>query len=490
MSTFVPAAVLSPRARVQPGRKDVAFLPLHIAVTALVVTLSLGSIGLWVYEAPESHTALAIVTGIAGLGLIAYSRYFLRLPWGSAPVLYLILFWTFHFGMTFTAVLVPSVLTKIPEDELEWFYQSSTRMSMLLSVVGAASFVLAIGFFARRVVAPRPIETLYEPALYIVGWSLLLIGSALLVLIFAQNGGPAVFSMDVLEFRATILTQTVLPTAIDIAQLGCLLAICGGARRWPWPLLMWAVAIAVPMMLVGLRSAAMVPLVTYAAVLAYRGVRIRRSMVAAAVLGSLIAIPAISVFRLVGFSNRDLVNWTEVTPLDTFMELGGSLQATRAYVDWIEDGDTLLLGASYWAPFDRQILTRVIPGRELIPYEDDERVPLRLMVERESAVGGSAVGEAYYNFGSFGPVIYFLAIGVLFGLMQRFHASPYGSAMLGMLIMPLYFNIRSDWLSVPAQIGQGLALVAFCYVLARIVFVRALAGSPEPAQSTLTAVGR
>jgi hypothetical protein len=242
----------------------------------------------------------------------------------------------------------------------------------------------------------------------------------------------------------------------------------------------WGLGVAVPMMLVGQRSVAMVPLVTFAVLLAHRGVRLRRSVIVAAVLGCLVAIPAISVFRAVGFTNRELVNWTEVTPLDTFMELGGSLQATRAYVDWIEEGDPLLLGASYWAPFDRQIVRRLIPGREPIPYEMDQRIPIRMMVERESAVGGSATGEAYYNFGTIGPVIYFTGISLLFGLLTRLGPSAYNSAMLGAAILPLYFNIRSDWLSVPATIGQGMVAIALCYFLGRLVFGRRLIGAGQP----------
>jgi hypothetical protein len=472
-------------------RRDVAFLPLHIALVLLIVILSLGAVGMGVYEVPERHLPIAVVTGVMGAGLIAYARYFLGLPWLSAPVVYLILFWTFHFGMTFTAVLVPSVLTKLSDEELEWFSLTSTRLSMILSLIGAASFVFPIGFFAPRLTTARPqIDTDNEPALYIVGWLLLLTGITLLLVVLVQSGGLAVFSMDILEFRAST-AQTLLPTAIDMAQLGCIFALCGGRpHQWPRTLVIWGLGVAVPMMLVGQRSVAMVPLVTFAAVLAHRGVRVRRSVVVAAVLGCLFAIPAISVFRAVGFTNRELVNWTEVTPLDTFMELGGSLQATRAYVDWIEDGDPLLLGASYWAPFDRQIMTRVIPGRESIPYEADERIPLRLMVERDGALGGSATGEAYYNFGPIGPVIYFTGIGLLFGLLPRLNASAYGSAMLGVAIVPLYFNIRNDWLSVPAMIGEGMAAIALCYFLGRVVFGRGHVGAARPVRSNLTAIGR
>jgi hypothetical protein len=124
-----------------------------------------------------------------------------------------------------------------------------------------------------------------------------------------------------------------------------------------------------------------------------------------------------------------------------------------------------LLGASYWAPVDRQILSRVIPGREAIAYQQDERIPIRLMDEREGAIGGSATGEAFYNFGALGPVLYFGSLGILFGWLQRTPASPYSAAVMGVILLVLCFNIRSDWLAVPAQIGQGLLLVACCYLV-------------------------
>jgi hypothetical protein len=104
---FVPAAMSA-----WPDRHRVAFMPLHVVTTALVVTAGLGPIALRLYEPLESHAPIAAASGLAILGLIAYARYFLRLPWLSASVVYLSLFWIFHCGMTFTAVLVPSVLCR------------------------------------------------------------------------------------------------------------------------------------------------------------------------------------------------------------------------------------------------------------------------------------------------------------------------------------------------------------------------------------------
>ena len=195
-------------------------------------------------------------------------------------------------------------------------------------------------------------------------------------------------------------------------------------------------------------------------------------------LAALVGIPAIEAFRNVGFANRDSVDWTDVTPVDTLTELGGSLIATMAFVDWIEKGDPYLLGSTYWAPFDRQILTRLIPGREPIPLEDDERLPQRLMDEREGSIGGSASGEAYYNFGPMGPFVVLAFVGALFGWLETLASrSVLGCASLGVVMSVFYFHIRGDWLAVPATIAEGLILVACCQFLGQLILARGREGT-------------
>jgi hypothetical protein len=242
----------------------------------------------------------------------------------------------------------------------------------------------------------------------------------------------------------------------------------------------WGICIAIPMLLVGARAGAMISLLGFAVVLTYRGIRFRRGLILTSVLLALFAIPAIEAFRTVGFANRSTVDWTDVAPVDTFLELGGSLQATKAYVDWIESGDRYLFGLSYWAPFDRQLLSRVVPGREVIPYEQDERVPQRLMVQREGALGGSATGEAYYNFGIIGPFLYFAFVGALFGWLERYCTkTSAGCVALGIVMFVFYFNIRGNWLAVPATIAEGLALLAGCLMVGRVVASRWPRGRTE-----------
>jgi hypothetical protein len=478
LAAITPAPRFSPQAAIRslPDTQEVAFLPLHIVLTGLVVVAGLTTIALRVYEFPARHTPIAVATGATVIGLIAYARYFLHRPWISASVVYLMLFWMFHFGMTFTAAVFPSVLAPLPDEDIEWFYWPNVRMSMILGVLGAVGFVFGVGLVADRR-ATEPVQTtdrVHDAGLYLIGWPMMLVGIAASAAVLVQNGGLAVFSLSYLEVL-NLGGSTNFGNFIDLSQLGCMFALCGaGGRRWIFPFVVWLIFAGVPMLLLGLRTDAIVPLVSYAIVLTHRGVRFRPSLLIAVVLALLIVIPGVYAFRLVGFANRQLVSWTQVTPLDTFMELGGSLRATKAYVDWIEQGDSYLLGASYWAPFDRQILVRVLPSREPIPYAEDERVPLRLMDGREGAVGGSATGEAYYNFGVVGPFIYFAGLGLVLGWLERSAGrSAYGCAILGSILLPLCFNIRGDWLALPAQIGQALALVVFCYIVDRLVWSRA-----------------
>src|SRR5690606_7096895 len=145
---------------------------------------------------------------------------------------------------------------------------------------------------------------------------------------------------------------------------------------------------------------------------------------------------------------------------------GGTLRAVKAYVDWIEEGEPYLLGASYLAPLDRHFLQQVLPDREALPYEDDVRIPARDIAAREGSVGTSAVGEAYYNFGAIGPFRMLFVLGIVCAWLEsRARQTPYGCASLGVAMSVFFLNIRGQWLPVPAQLAFGSTIVAACWLL-------------------------
>jgi hypothetical protein len=457
--------------RIRTERWRMFALPLHLAVIASLTCIAVVVFYLGIYEPAENDRFITLTCGLAVAGLALHVRYVLGLPWVSASMVFLVLFWMFHYGLTFTAALAPDVLAPFEDWEIEWLRWPNVRLAMVLALLGATGFVFGVGLSGRRasLVTPSTIETGGDRPLHLGGWVVMVIGLAGLVFTLMTNGGIGVLSMGYMDFRQVVLAPTRMQTFIDLSQLGCLMALCGADRgRALRPLIAWFAVAGVVMLLVGLRSEAMIPLVTFAVVLAHRGRQLPRAVLVAAVVAALVVLPAIRVARLVGLGNTAELSWSDVTPLGTVTELGGTLRAVKAYVDWIEYGDEYQLGAGYFAPIDRQLLVRVL-GTEQIPFDRDVRVPSRDIVTREGAVGAAATGEAYYNFGAAGPFLFFAAVGLVFGwLERRAPLSPYACAVLGVVMFVFYFNIRGEWLPVPAQLGVSLAVVGACYLTGRI----------------------
>ena len=456
---------------------------------ASIVGTTLVAVSLRLYEAEEAHNAIAFVCGAAGLGLIVYARQILRVPWTSASMVYLCLFWMFHFGLAFTIAVIPEMrssfdprATIFDQRVVEWYHWPNVRFAMLLSLLGAAGFVTGIGMNGRWAGSQKSVESRSglpsHFALYAVGWCVMLAGLVLSIWALINDVGINVFALGYRQFRVDVLSSSDLFRFIQLSQLGCLLALCGaGGRRWIAPLMLWG-AFGAVLLLLGLRNEAMIPIVSFIVVLMHRGVRFHRGVLVGGCLIAILAMPAIRTFRTVGFANRVLVDWTAILPLGTLIELGGTLRAVKAYVDWIDEGDRFLLGASYWAPLDRHFLVWVMPGRRQTPIERDERVPARDISVREGPVGASSTGEAYYNFGPLGPLLFFGCVGALFSALERRAAgSGYRTALLGVILFPFFWNIRGQWIPVPAQVAAGLLLLGVCYALDRPPAERTVSGA-------------
>src|SRR3990172_6361510 len=94
------AAPLSSRAETRGG--NLFYYPFHVVVIGCVAIVGYWAVSLGLYEPRISQGPIAIGSGLAVIGLVVYSRYALCFPWLSASVVYLALFWIFHFGLAFT----------------------------------------------------------------------------------------------------------------------------------------------------------------------------------------------------------------------------------------------------------------------------------------------------------------------------------------------------------------------------------------------------
>jgi len=458
--------------RLRPFRRRAPslLLPFHIAIVGGLVVLPLCVVLVTgAYEPQNNHDAVALGTGLAVLALVMYTRYGLRFPWLSASLVYLLLLWVFHFGLAFTAVIDPGVLSAAQYWEVAWLYMPNARLAMTLAALGAAGFVLGAAFFAPSSgieTATEPIEE-SAPVLHYAGLALLVLGIAASTFTLIRALGTGLFSVRYVDLMAGVMQETRLSMFMDASEMGCLLAICGAEpARAMKPLFAWA-PFGLLLLLMGMRNEAMVPLAAFGIVLAHRGVHFRRSVLITGFAVLLITIPVIRSVRTVGFENRDEVALAEVSPLEALTEFGGTLHAAAVYIDWIADGDPLQWGAGYLAPIDRQVLVRLMPWRTAPPLESDPRIPSR-NIEFAGAIGLSATGEAYYNFGVFGPFLFYGLVGMLLSWLERqAFATPYRAAMLGIAMLVLFFNIRSYWLAVPGRAGMALAILAACHLIGR-----------------------
>ena len=153
-----------------------------------------------------------------------------------------------------------------------------------------------------------------------------------------------------------------------------------------------------------------------------------------------------------------------INPLNAVAEMGSSLRAVQEVIKWRKSGDELLLGASYWAPFERQ-LALFIPGLHRMSALDDPRLLNVVVQERAGPIGFSPIAEAYYNFGEKGVLLVFFVIGMI---MAHFDNQPVRlkyDLLLGVSLVPLFIMIRNSFTHVPVQIVIGMVIaLAVLYV--------------------------
>ena len=331
-------------------------------------------------------------------------------------------------------------------------------------VCAGVAFVLGVSFAAGKpgLQLPNKYAWPHDVLLYKVGWFFMVLGMSYVGLIILLRGGPAVLTLSYRVFRDNVLSFPLFLQGVQMSAYGCFLAVCGaGGRRWKTPVVTWII-FGGSLAVVGNRSLLAVPLLGLLVMLTTRGVRFRKIVIGGGVAALMMIMSAIGVIRVVGFSQRGTVNWTSVTPLDTLAEIGGTLRAAYAPISWIQEGDDYLYGGSYWAPIDRHFL-RFVLFRRRVSLEDDPMAVASLTYHREGSVGTSAVGEAYYNFGILGPIIYFGILGRLFGWAdRRAPDSPYRLAILCVLMTQFYWNIRGSFLSIPLQTTVGLLIIGLC----------------------------
>lgn len=220
-------------------------------------------------------------------------------------------------------------------------------------------------------------------------------------------------------------------------------------------------------LLTGNRGEVFYPLLSAVGVLIVRNFKIKKWMYILLFLTFFLLIPLIKLTRNLSFSNiQDLdIKW-----YSSLVEIGYTLRPLGYTVDWIQNGEKLAYGESYFAPFQR-MLSNIIPGMEkidymLVGYGFRYRLP---------GMGYSVVAEGYYNWGLIGVIfimIIICLICIILNNMNSFTGLSFGTAILSIFIN----NIRNAFSFVP-QFIIIIGILTFCLVLIHIFRIKFKKGS-------------
>lgn len=368
----------------------------------------------------------------------------------SALLMYGVTYIVFHFGIVLVYSIAPGQLEEVGYGLIWWYHDFRPVMSAYYSAA-----VFLAGFIT---VLLLPIKNIYSTVhrghsraklsglafpgliLSILVWMALVLSAGfgaydVLLEMLINNGNAGLIGVIHTSIGLMFIFSVVDPSTRRRAILVYGL----------WSLLAFPT---------GLRGEVAFPAVMAFAILANQGlVRINMmGIIAGSILFFLLS-SAVAVTRI---STSDASFLGSVSAIKGIAELGGSIRPSYEVMRWLETGDGLRLGETYYAPFER-IFLRIFPLWERLPVEQDFRLMNVLISERAGPYGFSISAEAFYNFGYVGAA----AVGFLAGIVLRFlgKASSITPVFLTVLAFALFIHIRQDFVTAWAAMVFGLLII-------------------------------
>lgn len=411
----------------------------------------------------NSARVIWFMTGAVGLLIIWFLKQFLQRDWLEPPIMYAFIFWVFHFGLLFPASISLTILDTINPWTRVWIDQLDTVLALLAALLFLASFAIgALLFYRDNQASAKLADSGKAPELIRVGWALIGI-SLLLVLAAVINLGWRIFFGG---YQSFFVVHNSFSWPIIIMATGFMLQIVGGREKQAIlrSLLFLFVPIIIPVLLGGARTAPLFSTAAILSMLSMRGFRLPLKLLIPAIILLLIVIATVKDVRQQGVEN--LINQgsgiTTQDPLSGLAELGGSLRPVSASLDYIRNRGDYFYGETYLFPLTRQI-ERFTSTRGTVLT--DERFIAARVNQLYGSIGFSTVAEAYVNFGVLGIILFAFAWGAILGWLTGWATTPYRLAFLGVLLIPMFINVRNSFIYVPAWIFLGLLTIFVAHLL-------------------------
>lgn len=429
--------------------------------TTLSRTVLLGGalvlLGLAVFQPPRTDVDLPwLATAFVAVWLLC-------LTWLMEPsrqgvyrpsAAYLLVFGLFHGGLLVSCAL------RGPDGSVyddSWLYEGYTRQAVELAILGMLSYTLATQLAAGKRTNDGQIanpDSRERHAFAVVGIAVQMIGLGIFFAAALRSGNLDLLSGGYLEYIEANQSHEALGYSYLLLGVGPTLAVVAGGkpRVVAWTIFACFAAVA---LLIGNRGEVLFPLVTMLVVESHRGRSPRKVFTVVGSVAVLMVIGVVRQTRLTGFSGLSSLS----SPLDAVSEMGYSLLPTVGVLDWHSTGE----------PFRNGITLIVAPLRFFetltgwnggAPVHDDRLFNVEI-ADRLGNVGGSPIAEGYHNLGVAGIVILMVSVGIALGWLDRVPRTPQGSALIGIVLLPLLAQIRNSFAPVPVQLAIGLLLLLF-----------------------------
>jgi hypothetical protein len=384
-------------------------------------------------------------------------------------------FWLFHFGLIASLALGLVGTEDLTSWDREWLSGPYAQEAAVLATAGflaLLSGIAAVRSSRGRVISSTP-KTLGNVDTY-VGAFLLIGAVALWAWVVLTSGGASLFFSSYSEYLdATSGSEG--RVAFAWLMLGIGVVITAAAR----PTLIRRLATGVTVLFaaialaLGLRGELLFPVVGALVALTRMNRPLPKSAVWMGMAVILLVIPVVREVRTVGLRS---IGDARLQPnmIHALVEMGGSLHPVEKAVRWRSEGDPLLFGGSYWAPFERAA-ARVLPQIDRDNAENDDRIMNVLVTARVGPIGFSPVAEAYRNFGLAGPALVLFILGMIVSSVDTIAHDRRAVVCVATILVPLLVNVRNSFVSVPMQCIAGLLFLTVVAWLGRIFDV-----SPRP----------
>jgi hypothetical protein len=287
-----------------------------------------------------------------------------------------------------------------------------------------------------------------------VGWGILATGLGMTVYSIVSSGGAILFEIAYLELFDSLFSSSLFSYGVMLTAEGVFVLALGVKQNAIWYVIGCQGAITCVLLAFGDRTGGLIPLLGLVLIMGKRGIRMPWPVIAGGLVALLFIIAVVRVTREGGVANAGGEAIAQASPVVGLLEMGGSLETVALAFEWIDNGDHLQLGGSYWLPFERAI-GRLVPGiRTDIEY--DPRAMSEVLTSRAGGLGGSVVGESYYNFGILGASVFFFPLGYLIGRMDCAD-TPMSNAFYISILYAFFFQVRNYFTPVPVMIFVGAA---------------------------------